>query len=82
MKNFIIGVVVGVVLASTGAYAVVAQKAVKAAYYVYNYFSKHQRERGERKQLKVTLHKQYLLKPSEEILTLYEGKLINGEPLK
>ena len=56
--------------------------AVKAAYYVYNYFSKHQRERGERKQLKVTLHKQYLLKPSEEILTLYEGKVINGEPLK
>ena len=31
MKNFIIGVVVGVVLASTGAYAVVAQKAKKAA---------------------------------------------------
>jgi gas vesicle protein len=31
MKNFLIGVVVGIVLASTGAYAVIAQKAKKAA---------------------------------------------------
>ena len=31
MKNFLIGVVVGIVLASTGAYAIVAQKAKKAA---------------------------------------------------
>ena len=56
--------------------------AVKAAYYTYEYFAKQQREHGEHKRVKVTLHKQYLLHPSEEILTLYEGKLINGEPLK
>ena len=31
MKNFFIGLVVGVVLASTGAYAVIEQKAKKAA---------------------------------------------------
>lgn len=56
--------------------------AIKAAYYVYHHFLKMQREHGEYKQVKVTLHKQYLLHPSEEILTLYEGKVINGELLK
>ena len=56
--------------------------AIKAAYHVYHHFLANQKERGEHKQLKVTLHKQYLLHPSEEILTLYEGKVINGELLK
>ena len=56
--------------------------AIKAAYRVYHHFLTLEKEHGEHKQFKVTLHKQYLLKPSEEILTLYEGKLINGEPLK
>ena len=56
--------------------------AVKAAYHVYHHFLAQQKKYGESKQLKVTLHKQYLLHPSEEILTLYEGKLINGELLK
>ena len=56
--------------------------AIKAAYHVYHYFLKKQREYGEYKQLKVTLHKQYLLHPSEEILTLYEGKTIFGKPLQ
>jgi hypothetical protein len=56
--------------------------AIKAAYHVYHHFLANQKERGEYKQLKVTLHKQYLLHPSEEILTLYEGKVINGELLK
>jgi hypothetical protein len=31
MKNFLIGLVVGIVLATTGAYAVIEQKAKKAA---------------------------------------------------
>lgn len=52
--------------------------AIKAAYHAYNFFTFY----NEHKRVKVTLHKQYLLKPSEEILTLYEGKIINGEPLK
>ena len=56
--------------------------AIKAAYHVYHHFLTKQKERGEYKQVKVTLHKQYLLHPSEEILTLYEGKVINGELLK
>lgn len=52
--------------------------AIKAAYHMYNLFTFY----NEHKRVKVTLHKQYLLRPSEEILTLYEGKIINGEPLK
>ena len=56
--------------------------AIKAAYHVYHHFLALQKKYGEHKQLKVTLHKQYLLHPSEEILTLYEGKVINGELLK
>lgn len=56
--------------------------AIKAAYHVYHHFLALQKKYGEHKQLKVTLHKQYLLYPSEMILTLYEGKLINGELLK
>ena len=56
--------------------------AIKAAYHVYHHFLTIEKEHGEHKQFKVTLHKQYLLHPSEEILTLYEGKVINGEPLK
>jgi len=56
--------------------------AIKAAYHVYNYFAPQQEKYNEHKRVKVTLHKQYLLRLSEEILTLYEGKIINGEPLK
>lgn len=56
--------------------------AIKAAYHAYNYFAPQQEKYNEHKRVKVTLHKQYLLRPSEEILTLYEGKIINGEPLK
>lgn len=56
--------------------------AIKAAYHAYNYFAPQQEKYNEHKRVKVTLHKQYLLRPSEEILALYEGKVINGEPLK
>lgn len=56
--------------------------AIKAAHHVYHHFLTLEKEHGEHKQFKVTLHKQYLLRPSEEILTLYEGKVINGEPIK
>ena len=56
--------------------------AIKAAYYTYNYFTHQQEKYNEHKRVKVTLHKQYLLRPSEEILTLYDGKVINGKLLK
>lgn len=56
--------------------------AIKAAYHVYHHFLKLQKKYGEHKQLKVTLYKQHLLYSSEEILTLYEGKTIFGDPLE
>lgn len=55
--------------------------AIKAAYHTYNYFANQQKKYGEHKRVKVTLHKQYLLHQSEEILTLYEGAIINGKVL-
>ena len=47
--------------------------AVKAAKFLFNHYTEKQKEYGEKKQIKVILHEQYLTRMPQEIMKLYEG---------